>query len=56
MAGMPESVVARANDVLSELEARTPIATQAPEVTQKQQKTHRVADGDNNKTQLNLFG
>ncbi len=56
MAGMPESVVARANDVLSELEARTPIATQATEVTQKQQKTHRVADGDNNKTQLNLFG
>ena len=56
MAGMPESVVARANNVLSELEARTPIATQAPEVTQKQQKTHRVADGDNNKTQLNLFG
>ena len=57
MAGMPESVVARAANVLSELEERAPIATDAHVVqpATTTQKPHRVSSPDST-SQLNLFG
>ena len=56
MAGMPETVVNRATNVLAELEERAPIATQAS-ITPGNipQKTQRVSSPDN-LSQLNLFG
>ena len=57
MAGMPESVVSRAANVLAELESRAPIATDAqiPQ-TPTPQKQSRISSPGANTTQLNLFG
>jgi DNA mismatch repair protein MutS len=54
MAGMPESVVKRADEVLNELESRTPIAT--PQKTEKPAQTATHVSSPEPKTQLNLFG
>ena len=57
MAGMPESVVARASDVLSGLESRAPITASQPiEAPSTTKKTPRVASPDATTNQLNLFG
>ena len=56
MAGMPENVVKRASDVLSELENRAPTTTQHIDIAEpKEQKSARVSSPDV-KTQINLFG
>ena len=57
MAGMPESVVNRASNVLAELETRTPVQAEA-KVAQSSgnKKSLRIESPDANKTQLNLFG
>ncbi len=56
MAGMPESVVARADAVLAGLESRGEfVATQTITATPENKKQNRIASPDA-KTQLNLFG
>ena len=55
MAGMPDTVVERANAVLTELESRTPISVaDAPAQPRPAKKTDHVADSKT--SQLNLFG
>ena len=57
MAGMPDTVVKRAGEVLSELESRAPIKTQTPlQQPAPAAKIGRVASPDAGKTQLDLFG
>jgi len=57
MAGMPESVVKRADEVLCELESRTSVTTN-PLITEENapKKTNRVSSPNANTTQLDLFG
>ena len=57
MAGMPDSVVARAGEVLTELESRTAIATNKPAHSESgQQKTQHISSPGASTTQLKLFG
>ncbi len=59
MAGMPDTVVARAADVLSNLETRTTIETAPPQYNTTPQKpahTGRVSDQNSATKQLDLFG
>ena len=55
MAGMPDTVVERANAVLTELESRTPISVAyAPAQPTPAKKTDHVADSKT--SQLNIVG
>lgn len=57
MAGMPESVVKRADEVLGELESRKPVATSSAIVQENtQKKQNRVCSPNASTTQLDLFG
>ena len=59
MAGMPDAVVARAADVLANLETRTPVAMAEPQTQPTPQKpTHsgRVSSNGATTKQLDLFG
>lgn len=58
MAGMPDTVVKRAADVLTELEERTPIATQSTQntTTNTTNGRGRVASPNATTQQLDLFG
>ena len=59
MAGMPDAVVARAADVLANLETRTPVAMSEPQTQPTPQKpTHsgRVSSNGATTKQLDLFG
>ena len=57
MAGMPESVVKRADEVLGELESRTPVATSSVTTEENTpKKQNRVCSPNASTTQLDLFG